>query len=230
MSEDKFTNIKNYYEDLYNLKKGESFPFDYKRYNNFIKDIESVSDDSLKSLDIGCGVGYACQLLQDKGYEPHGIDISESALIQAKENLPKGTFKLAKESGDIDYEDNYFDVIICLGVLEHITNPEDVVKEAYRVLKPGGIAIFSVPNSLSPYFYFGNTTGQILEIPQSLTRWKSIFVSNKFNVLGIKKDVGPSIEKKFKLIKKLKISIHKLLNLLPMFLTYQFIFKLQKPK
>lgn len=230
MAENKFSNIKNYYEDLYNEKKGESFPFDFERYHNFLKDVPETSDESAKSLDIGCGVGYACQILQKKGYLPNGIDISQSACDQAKSNIPEGTFKLASESGKIDYEDNYFDVVICLGVLEHITNPEDVVQDAFRVLKKGGTAIFSVPNSQSPYFYFGNTTGQILEIPRSLKVWKNMFESRGFTTFTIKKDIGPSIEKKFPLIKKVKITLHKLLNLLPMSLTYQFIFKLKKPE
>ena len=48
---------------------------------------------------------------------------------------------------DIDYSDNTFDLIICNHVLEHIPNDLDAMKELYRVLKPGGIAILQVPLS-----------------------------------------------------------------------------------
>lgn len=228
MSKENFGEIKNYYEDLYNNKKGESFPFDYKRNEVFIKDINTKPDGVSKSLDIGCGVGYACKMLKEKGFEVHGIDISESALIEAKKNLPDGEFKLAKASGKIDYSDNFFDTVICLGVLEHITNPSDVVKEAFRVLKPGGSALFLVPNSLSPYFFFGKGTGQIMEVPRKLSVWKKMFENEGFSLVSVGKDKGPTIFKEFSIIKKIKISLHKILNLLPTSLTYQFIYKLEK--
>jgi len=45
----------------------------------------------------------------------------------------------------IPREDNTFDTILCIAVLEHVENPEEVVPELYRVLKPGGNLIASVP-------------------------------------------------------------------------------------
>ena len=44
-------------------------------------------------------------------------------------------------------EDDYFDLIICNHVLEHIENDEDAIKELYRVLKKDGKAILQVPIS-----------------------------------------------------------------------------------
>ncbi|EOZ93753.1 glycosyl transferase, group 2 family protein [Indibacter alkaliphilus LW1] len=49
---------------------------------------------------------------------------------------------------EIPYPDNYFDLIICNHVLEHITNDHQAMTELYRVLKPSGIAILQVPISL----------------------------------------------------------------------------------
>jgi SAM-dependent methyltransferase len=46
---------------------------------------------------------------------------------------------------NIQYNDNYFDVILCNHVLEHIPNDDRAMKELYRVLKPGGWAILQVP-------------------------------------------------------------------------------------
>jgi SAM-dependent methyltransferase len=45
----------------------------------------------------------------------------------------------------IPVESNYFDTVLCIAVLEHVENPEDVVPEMYRVLKPGGHLILEVP-------------------------------------------------------------------------------------
>jgi SAM-dependent methyltransferase len=46
---------------------------------------------------------------------------------------------------NIPVEANYFDAILCIAVLEHVENPEEVVPELYRVLKPGGHLILEVP-------------------------------------------------------------------------------------
>jgi len=48
---------------------------------------------------------------------------------------------------DINYEDNYFDLILCNHVLEHIPNDRKAMQELHRVLKPGGKAILQVPLS-----------------------------------------------------------------------------------
>ena len=45
----------------------------------------------------------------------------------------------------IPTEPNHFDSVVCIAVLEHVENPEDVIPEFFRVLKPGGVVIASVP-------------------------------------------------------------------------------------
>ena len=45
----------------------------------------------------------------------------------------------------IPFESDYFDAILCIAVLEHVENPEEVVPELFRVLKPGGHLILEVP-------------------------------------------------------------------------------------
>jgi ubiquinone/menaquinone biosynthesis C-methylase UbiE len=57
---------------------------------------------------------------------------------------------------NIPFEDNYFDLIICNHVLEHIPNDIDAMKEIYRVLKKGGEAILQVPISKNSEITFEN--------------------------------------------------------------------------
>ncbi|OKH40204.1 SAM-dependent methyltransferase [[Phormidium ambiguum] IAM M-71] len=60
-------------------------------------------------------------------------------------DIVPGEAMLQMDITNIQYHDNYFDVILCNHVLEHIPNDDRAMKELYRVLKPGGWAILQVP-------------------------------------------------------------------------------------
>lgn len=48
----------------------------------------------------------------------------------------------------LPFSNSFFDVVSCIAVLEHVFNPPNLVKEIHRVLKPGGIFLKQVPNSV----------------------------------------------------------------------------------
>lgn len=50
---------------------------------------------------------------------------------------------------DLPFDDNSFDVVFCNHVLEHITDDTKAIQELYRVLKPGGMGIFQIPQDVS---------------------------------------------------------------------------------
>jgi ubiquinone/menaquinone biosynthesis C-methylase UbiE len=112
-----------------------------------------------KVLDLGSGAGRDCYLLSylvgEKG-EVVGVDMTDEQLEVANRHIDYHTEKFGyKESntrfikGDIEklnelnLEDNYFDVIISNCVINLATDKEAVLKEVYRVLKPGGEMYFS---------------------------------------------------------------------------------------
>lgn len=102
-------------------------------------------------LDAGCGDGWYSALMQEKGAVVHGTDFSGKAISFAEIILPKVSFKVGSLL-ELPYEDNFFDVVFSFQVLEHIP-PEDLpqaIKEVYRVLKPGGKFIPSVPTVIRP--------------------------------------------------------------------------------
>lgn len=207
---------------------GESFPFDEKRTRIVIEPLIRSSSTDQRCLDIGCGVGYACSLMAEKGCQVFGIDISEAAVAEARKRIPDGSFSLAKSSGVLSYSRCFFDSLICLGVLEHMIDPENVLKESYRVLKNGGRSIFLVPNAYSPYFLFSKGTGQILEVPRKKREWIRMFNAAGFTIVKIGKDPGPTPVPWSSAVKRTKLLLNRGLNLLPVDLTYQFIFLLEK--
>ncbi len=93
-------------------------------------------------LDIGCGTGMMLEDLQKMG-SATGLDFSMVALEYCKN---RGISKLGRaDVRHIPVKDNSVDVITALDLIEHIEDDHGLMAEFQRVLKPGGIAIMSVP-------------------------------------------------------------------------------------
>lgn len=96
-------------------------------------------------LDGGCGLGEWTVFLTDRGFEVVGMDISELTIARLQALLPGYQFT----RGDIratGLPPASFDVYISWGAFEHFeSGPGDCINEAYRLLKPGGLLLFSVP-------------------------------------------------------------------------------------
>lgn len=92
-------------------------------------------------LEIGCGYGALLSLLAKSGAKAIGVEVDESSLKIARK-LTKGikNAKVVKGQGEnLDFDDASFDIVILFDVIEHVKNPLKMMKEAIRVLKPGGI-------------------------------------------------------------------------------------------
>ncbi|QQE12076.1 class I SAM-dependent methyltransferase [Planctomycetota bacterium] len=107
---------------------------------------QRFASEKQRLLDYGCGIGISAVRFAKLGYEVDGFDISQDNLDIADELASKYELddrccfdQMAAET--LNYEDNRFDVIVGIDILHHIDIAESV-KEAYRVLKPGGVAIF----------------------------------------------------------------------------------------
>ena len=98
-----------------------------------------------KIIDAGCGFGKWVIFLHRRSYDILGIDNNELAISKLKDFNKS----LKVQMGDIlniQYPDSYFDAYISMGVIEHFEDgPFTALKEAYRVVKPGGLIFVSVP-------------------------------------------------------------------------------------
>lgn len=114
-------------------------------------------------LDVGCGPGVQVQFLTGSN-EVHGIDISRPALeLAAREGLITHRFNV--EEHGIPFPAEYFDVVICTDLLEHLFDPEFVLREIRRVLRKDGYAVLAVPNHFFWYMRLRILLGSNLVLP-----------------------------------------------------------------
>ena len=95
-------------------------------------------------LDIGCGEGFFLSTAASAGYSTKGIEISQDAVAYAKREF--GLDIEARAFEELQLPENYFDVVTLWQVLEHLPRPLDILNEAHRILKPGGLIAASTPN------------------------------------------------------------------------------------
>jgi ubiquinone/menaquinone biosynthesis C-methylase UbiE len=115
--------------------------------------IESRLAPGAKVLDVGCGSGHLSGELMRRGYDAVGMDFSEGMVRYACEHYGADKFKVG-DVEHLDYPDNTFDGIVCLGVMEYLSSDEPALREMWRVLKPGGVAVITTPSSICPFFHF----------------------------------------------------------------------------
>ncbi len=95
------------------------------------------------AIDVGCGSGYYTNLCRERGNAVFGIDLTS----QVRSARALG---LSVCWGDAErvlpFPDRCFSLALCSEVVEHLLQPERMLKEIHRILKPGGTLILTTPN------------------------------------------------------------------------------------
>jgi ubiquinone/menaquinone biosynthesis C-methylase UbiE len=112
----------------------------------------------MKMLEPGCGRGEFLKQFKNLGLDCSGLDRSdETRVFLAESGIPLEVCDVEKDA--LPYPDNTFDVIYNKSFLEHLNNPDIFLREANRVLKPGGLILCLVPDWEANYkIYFDDFT------------------------------------------------------------------------
>ncbi|MEM6623537.1 MAG: bifunctional 2-polyprenyl-6-hydroxyphenol methylase/3-demethylubiquinol 3-O-methyltransferase UbiG [Pseudomonadota bacterium] len=100
-------------------------------------------------LDLGCAGGFMAEALVERGARVTGIDPAEQAINAARAHAAGNGMEIRYDVGvgeALPYADDSFDVVVCVDVLEHVRDLNDVMKEVARVLRPGGMFLFDTIN------------------------------------------------------------------------------------
>jgi len=104
-------------------------------------DVKMPASPSAKLLDVGCGTGAVAEALAER-YDAHGIDSSPDAVAFCRErglaNMNVGLLADVSESGS-------FDMLTFFDVMEHVADDARLLRDAHRLLKPGGSVLITVP-------------------------------------------------------------------------------------
>ena len=150
-----------------------------------------------KVLEAGCGLGRWVFYLSKLGINIEGIDFSKSTINYLDAWKEKNNFKVNINVGDVcklPYKSNSLSGYISLGVVEHfIEGPKKPLDEAFRVLRPGGIAIITTP-SISWYVFYKKKLKRIKNFVKFILR-KKISKTNFFQYEYSPKQLRKHVEK-----------------------------------
>lgn len=156
-----------------------------QRLDFFLKNTKGKS-----LLDIGCGDGIFMQRAIEKGFDAHGIEPSEKAVMIAELNnqkIFKGTLKSFIVNNKIK-----FDIVHLRNVLEHLNDPIEVIKTCYDLLNPNGIIYLEVPNDYNFFQEFGTRINNEIKswicVPDHINYFnfnslETLLKKNKFKII-----------------------------------------------
>ena len=106
--------------------------------------LQSFGDLAQKRLlDVACGTGHLAGVSSKHGAISEGVDFASTMVEKAKSNYPSVTF-LEGDAEKLPYSDDTFDAVACGFGLLHLEQPQQAIKEAWRVLKSGGRYTYTV--------------------------------------------------------------------------------------
>jgi phosphatidylinositol alpha-1,6-mannosyltransferase len=183
--------IKNFYDTTY--YSGTLKP---QRTTWHVRKIADRLDlyDGLNVLDIACGTGEWLAEMAARGARVSGIDISDRAIAVCKERLP-GADVCTGIAEVLPFENDRFDLVTCLGSLEHFLDQSAALREMRRVAKPTARYLLLVPNAgfLTRRLHLYRGTGQasIRETVRSIADWRKLFNDAGLTVDTMWRDLHP---------------------------------------
>jgi SAM-dependent methyltransferase len=126
--------------------------YHFEKLHHLLRLVDFDGYAGRKVLEVGCGAAVDLARFAKGGAITTGVDLAPSAIDLAKTNFAQqglvGEFHVA-DGEHLPFAESTFDLVYAHGVVQYTANPQKLVDECRRVLKPGGEAIFQVYNRIS---------------------------------------------------------------------------------
>jgi SAM-dependent methyltransferase len=126
--------------------------YHFEKLHHLLRLVDFDGYRGRRVLEVGCGAGIDLARFAKGGANVVGVDLASSAIDLARANFEQqklvGEFHVANGEA-LPFPDGSFDLVFAHGVVQYTSNPQRLVDECRRVLKPGGEAVFQVYNRIS---------------------------------------------------------------------------------
>jgi SAM-dependent methyltransferase len=138
--------------------------YHFEKLHHLLRLVDFGGYADRRVLEVGCGAGTDLARFARGGALVSGVDLSSSAIALARQNFEHQGLSADLREADgehLPFADDTFDLVFAHGVVQYTTNPQRLVDECRRVLKPGGEAVFQVYNRIS----WLNGLSKLMKVP-----------------------------------------------------------------
>lgn len=214
----KLRELIDYYQERY-----ASPPGAMRDYAAYLKLLEIRPGTRI--VDIGCGEGHLLAEAKRAGLVPFGAEIAMSALRLARQRL-SGTPLVLAAGEALPFAADTFDVVTCLGSLEHFSDPSAGAREIARILRrEDGLALIAVPNRrFLGWRLLGKSGTEQQEVSELLLdreEWVELLAAAGLQVSRVAKDPWHTKPRRSWIH---RLGLYSAWHLIPLRWTYQFAF------
>lgn len=168
------------YDAYYTEENLKIPPFILERLNDIIQSFKPYFQNG-RLLDVGFGAGSIMEVAQDIGWQVKGVEVSRPAIEHARR---LGFEVFHGELSEAKYPDNSFDVVTASEIIEHCPQPEIMLDEIMRILRPGGLFWATTPSANGLSYQLIGLDWTIICPPEHLQLFSKKGVKIMFNKAG----------------------------------------------
>jgi len=164
-----------WYEALGHSRFSNAFAYGRSKIDALVDEVYTSLPKGGKVLDVGCGTGEHLQRALKAGLNPYGVEPAPAMLDVARQHVPEAEIKQGVAT-ELPFKDAQFDLVIMVEVLRYLdrADTEKALKEARRVLKPGGQLFVTLVNRWALDGFY------VLQRARSLVRGKQFDAVNPY--------------------------------------------------
>lgn len=188
---DKFDSIRDFYDNEYyaHVSRNSRLSWHCRRIGARLGKMSG-----LQVLDVACGTGEWLGFFHDHGASVAGIDLSQKAIDECRKRFPSGEFACGPAES-LPFADARFDMVTCMGSLEHFLDKPQALAEMRRVGKPDARFLILVPNAgfltRRLGLYGGTQQVRAREDVFELATWSELFDAAGLQVMARWRDLHP---------------------------------------